>query len=142
MGILKLERSGAVLGCEDAAEMRDGQADYGVGDLDRETHHLNSPTLRSTGPGSRKCAFGGEGSGVGTLFRGHSAAPSNLCEMKGNRSPPLCSHLGAHTMDQLSSVLTAWPEQVPEPLGLRSSVRASSRDGCQADWEVQVSRWS
>lgn len=57
MGILKLERSGAVLGCEDAAEMRDGQADYGVGDLDHGTHHLNSPTLRSTGPGSRKCAL-------------------------------------------------------------------------------------
>lgn len=57
MGILKLERSGAVLGCEDAAEMRDEQADYGVGDLDHGTHHLNSPTLRSTGPGSRKCAL-------------------------------------------------------------------------------------
>lgn len=86
-------------------------------------------------PGSRKCTLQGERSGVASLSRWYSSAQSNMCEMRSYQSPPLGSLLGYTPCTSWAMCL--W-------LGLRSSVRAWlwQSDGCQEDWEIQVSQQS
>lgn len=91
--------------------MRDRQSDLAHGTL--------PPTFRSLGPESTECTFGRESSGAATLLAGHSVAQSNQSLH--------CAHIWGICYvhyARLSRVLLVWPQQVPEPLDLSTSVRA------------------